>query len=87
MNESITLSMPVLGDRPYILIECEPDPGSEVGWDMKVKAGGGIGTQDDMTALLLTLVEELTGVSTDLYVQEVDVTRRAAGLGPLGGGG
>ncbi len=85
MPESLTLSMPVLGDRPYILIEVEPDPDSEAGFDLKVQAGGGISSQDDMTALLLMLVENLTGVSTDLYAQEVDIARRAAGLGPLGG--
>ncbi len=85
MPENMTLSMPILGDRPYILIECEPDPGSETGFDLNVKAGGGIGSQDEMTVLLLLLVEELTGVSTDLYTQQVDIARRAAGLGPLGG--
>lgn len=87
MSERMTLINPVLGDRPYILIECEPDPGSEAGFDLQVKAGGGVNTQEEMAVLLLLLVEELTGVSTDLYVQEVDATRRAAGLGPLGGAG
>lgn len=84
-DEVIELFQPILGMDPYVLIECKPDQDSPAGFDMKVKAGGGIASQDEMVCLLLLLVENLTGVDADLYTQQIDVMRRAAGLGPIGG--
>lgn len=81
--QTVQLTQVVLGMEPYILIRCEPDPESADGFDAKVSAGGGIGDQDEMAVLLLLIVESLTGVPTDLYTQQVDISRRAAGLSPL----
>jgi hypothetical protein len=80
----VELVQPILGLHPYILIECPPSD-SPAGFDMKVRAGGGIEDRDHITGLLLLAVEELTGVPVDLYVQQVDVVRRAASLPPLDG--
>lgn len=85
-DESIELINPWLGMDPYVLIQCKPDPDSPAGFDMAVKAGGGIGSQDELACLLLLVVEQLTGVDADLYTQQIDTVRRAAGLGPIGAG-
>ena len=82
-SQSTELIQPILGMDPYVLIECLPDPDSPTGFDMQVKAGGGIESHDELALLFLLLVESLTGVAPDLYVQQIDVTRRAAGLAPL----
>jgi hypothetical protein len=74
----IELIQPTLGLNPYILIESLPDEDSPAGFDLKVRAGGGFDGQDEVVALLLLLVETMTGVSTELYAQEVDIARRAA---------
>lgn len=85
MSGSIELIQPILGMEPYVLIQCRPDPESAAGFDMQVNAGGGIDSQDEMVCLLLLLVEQLTGVDADLYTQQIDTARRAAGLGPIDG--
>lgn len=84
-DPSIELITPVLGLNPYVLIECAPDDdqSNEAGFDLKVKAGGGIADNDEVICLLLLLVESLTGVDAELYVRQVDIVRRAAGLDPL----
>jgi hypothetical protein len=71
---------PTLGKDPYILIERLPDPDREDEVEVKVRTGGDIGDSDDIVSLLLLVVEQLTGVSTDLYAEQVDLARRAAGL-------
>lgn len=73
---------PQLGEQPYILIEATPDD-SESGFDLSVRAGGGVRDEDELACLLLLVVEQVTGVSVALYTQQVDITRRAAGLPPL----
>lgn len=83
MPEEITLINAMLGLSPYALIEVNADPESEAGFNLNVRAGGGVDSRDDLTSLLLIAIEELTGVPTDLYVQQVDVARAAAGSEPL----
>jgi hypothetical protein len=82
-DEHITLTTPVLGTRPFILIEAHPDDDSPLGFELKVNAGGGVGSQDEMLTLLLVLVEEMSGVDCDLYLQQTQTARAAAGLEPL----
>lgn len=86
MPEQIELIQAVLGLDPYVLIECKPDddPTNEAGFLLKIRAGGGVSSQDDLVTLLLSVVEESTGVAAGLYVQEVNTARRAAGSAPLG---
>lgn len=78
----VELINPVLGTRPFVLIECEPGD-TDPGFDMGVRAGGGVETKDEIVVLLLLLVEQLTGVDADLYIKQIDVTRKAAGLKAL----
>jgi hypothetical protein len=80
--ESFTLTTFILGLNPYIVIECTDDPEAPAGFDMKINAGQ-IRSQDELICLLLLAVESLTGVDADLYTQQVDIIRRAAGLEPL----
>jgi hypothetical protein len=82
-GESIELTQFMLGLTPYVVIQAEADESAPQGFSLDVKAGGGIPGSDDLACLLLLVVESLTGVDTDLYVQQVDITRRAAGLAPL----
>ncbi len=83
MPESIELITPVLGLQPFILIEAKPVNAGEDGFSLDVRAGGGVGTQDELATLLLLVIEEVTGVPTDLYVTQIDTIRRAAGRTPL----
>lgn len=73
----------VLGLRPFIMVECVPSEDNDDGFTMKVEAGGGLETKDEMIILLLLLVEELTGVDSGLYTAQIDAVRKAAGLGAL----
>lgn len=75
-----TLDTFELGEHPYIVIEC---PGSDSEFDITVKAGGGVESQDELVAVLLLLVEKVTGVPADLYTHEIDIVRQAAGLRAL----
>jgi hypothetical protein len=65
------------GGTPFVLIRSTGIPGFE-DFDLDVKAGCGIDDRDQLTALLLLTVEQMTGVSTSLYVQEVEIARAAA---------
>ncbi len=78
--ESITLTTFALGLNPYVVIECVDNPESS-DFDMKIKADRL--SQDDLICLLLLAVESLTGVDADLYTQQIDTVRRAAGLAPM----
>lgn len=78
----VELINPVLGLHPFVLIECEPAD-TNPGFDMGVRAGGGVETKDEIIVLLLLLVGQMTGVDADLYVRQIDVTRKAAGLKAL----
>lgn len=80
-EERITLVTPTLGLSPYVLLEAETDDDGE--FTINAKAGGGIGTRDEMILFLLLAIDTLTGVPTDLYVKQIDATRTAAGLPPL----
>jgi hypothetical protein len=80
--EAITLTTFILGLNPYAVIEAVDDADSPAGFDLKVRAGQ-VDSQDQLVCLLLLVVENITGVDTDLYVQQVDTIRRAAGRGPL----
>lgn len=86
-SEAIGLSQFLLGMEPYVVIQCQADddPENEAGYLLNIRAGGGLTTQDDILTLLLTVVEEATGVSPELYVAEIDAARAAAGLAPLAG--
>lgn len=74
------LISPTLGETPFVLIEANEDVNSQTGFDLNVRAGGGINSHNALVAMLLLVVENLTGVDTRLYAQEVDLARRAAGL-------
>ncbi len=50
---------------------------NDSGFDIDVQSE--VDTHDELIALLLTLVENMTGVSTDNYVAEVDSHRVKAG--------
>lgn len=65
-----------LGHEPYVVVRCPEGP--DGAFDILVKAGG-VGDEDDVAAVLLLVVEHLTGVRADLYARQIDVTRRAAG--------
>jgi hypothetical protein len=54
----------------------------DAGFDVKVTASG-IDGADELAVMLLLVIEQVTGVNSDLYVQQIDIVRRAAGLGPL----
>lgn len=81
MPETIELLNPVLGLQPYVLIEADVDEDDDLA--LNIRAGGGVDTKERMLSVLLMVVEELTGVPTDLYVQQVDAARQAAGLPSL----
>jgi hypothetical protein len=69
-----------LGAEPYAVIRFPTKDGG--GFDVDVQADG-VRDSDELAVMLLLVVESVTGVDSDLYVQQVDVMRRAAGLGPL----
>jgi hypothetical protein len=54
------------------------DADNTQGFDIDVKSE--VGTHDELVVLLLTVVEQITGVSTDNYVAEVDSHRARAGF-------
>ena len=68
-------------NHPYIHIEQRPD--GQGGFNFGVKAGNGLDSVDHVVAALLLLVENVTGVSSDLYAKEIDIARRVARGGPL----
>lgn len=68
---------------PFIHIEQRPDPDDPTGFQLDVKAGNGIDSTDHLVTLLLLVVENITGVSPDLYAKEIDMVRRVARGGPL----
>lgn len=82
-GESIELTQFMLGLTPYVVIQAEADESAPQGFSLDVKAGGGVADRDELACLLLLVVENLTGVSADLYTQEIDTVRRVAGLAPL----
>ncbi|WP_326554689.1 hypothetical protein [Micromonospora sp. NBC_01813] len=56
MSQALRVVTPVLGWRPYVLVEFEPDPDSEAGFKILLDAGGGIDSTDDAReALEITL--------------------------------
>ncbi|MFI2663386.1 hypothetical protein [Micromonospora carbonacea] len=69
--------------HPFIHIEQRPDPDDPAGFQLDVKAGDGINSTDHLVTLLLLVVENITGVSPELYAKEIDITRRLARGGPL----
>jgi hypothetical protein len=73
------LITPTLGEKPFILIEATEDPNADTGFDLAVRAGGGVSSHEELVVMLLLVAEKITGVDTDLYVKEVDMVRRAAG--------
>lgn len=84
MPQTVSLINPVLGLDPFILIECPAGSAAsdgEAAFDVKIRAGGGLDSTDEMVALLLLVVESITGVDPDLYVTQIDLTRRAAAAG------
>lgn len=70
-------------EHPFIHIEQTPDPDDPTGFHLNVKAGNGIDSTDHLVTLLLLVVENITGVSPDLYAKEIDIVRRVARGGPL----
>lgn len=62
---------------PFVVIRSTGIPGHEY-FDLDVKAGNGIDDHDQLVALLLLVVERMTGVPATLYVQEVETARIAA---------
>jgi len=67
-------------DEAHILVRFPKT--EDAGFDIKVTASG-IDGADELAVMLLLVLEQVTGVDTDLYVQQVDTIRRAAGRGPL----
>ncbi len=76
MTDSVRNQLAETG-QPFILIRANGLPGTE-NFDLDVQAGCGIDSTDDLVALMLLVVEQITGVSTSLYIQEVDIARSAA---------
>ncbi|MFI6266137.1 hypothetical protein [Micromonospora sp. NPDC051006] len=70
-------------EHPFIHIEQRPDPDDPGGFQLDVKAGNGLVSEDQLVTLLLLIVERITGVSPDLYAKEIDIVRRVARGGPL----
>ena len=68
---------------PFVRIVQQPDPNDPTGFQLDVKAGNGIDSTDHLVTLLLLVVENITGVSPDLYAKEIDIARRVARGGPL----
>jgi hypothetical protein len=83
MTDSVHLINATLGLDPFVLLELGTDDDGDT--SLKLKAGGGIESNDEITFTLLTALEAITGVDTALYIEQVNVVRRAAGLAPLGG--
>lgn len=81
MSERIELIQPILGMRPYVLLEVDADEDGDLA--IKVKGGGGIASQDEILSLLLMAIETLTGVDADLYLNQINVARVTAGLSAL----
>ena len=72
-----------MSTHPFIHIEQRPDPDDDGAFQLHVKAGAGISDTDQIVTLLLRVVEQITGVSPDLYAKEIDIARRVARGGPL----
>lgn len=68
-----------LGEAPYLVLQFPQDAD---GFDVGV-TGEGFASEDEVSLLLLLVVEKITGISSDLYVQQIDIARRSAGLRPL----
>lgn len=72
-----------LGAEPFVTIRFPlKDDG---GFDIDVKAEG-LRNSDELAVMLLLVIENITGVDSDLYLQQIDIMRRAAGLGSLASG-
>lgn len=72
-----------LGVTPFVILEVEPDPDADPGYQLSIRAGGGIQNKETITALMLRAVAELTGVEIGEFLVIVDTYRRAAGLPSL----
>ncbi|MEV6800534.1 hypothetical protein AB0M91_19635 [Micromonospora rifamycinica] len=71
-------------EHPFVRIERRPDPDGADGVQLHIQAGGpGLDSADEIAALLLLTVEQLTGVAADLYAAQIEITRRVARGGPL----
>lgn len=64
-----------LGADPYMLIKAPQLP--DQNFDIKMKAAGW-DNADEMVAILLMLVEQMTGVSSNSYLREIDLMRSAS---------
>lgn len=69
-------------ERPFIHIEAIGTNDLRTA-NIRIRAGGGIESAEEIVALLLAVTEQLTGVSPALYAQEIEIAQRAAGGGPL----
>lgn len=78
-----------LGMTPFVILEVEPDADADPedrespGYQLSIRAGGGIQNKETITALMLQAVAELTGVEIGEFLVIVDTYRRAAGLPSL----
>lgn len=73
----IELLQVTLGLQPFVLIRV-----ARIGNEsmmLQVNSGGGFDCQEDEIVLLLNLLKQLTGVSTDALGAEIDLARVAAG--------
>lgn len=66
-----------LGPEPYVVLRFLPSDDDSAPYDLKIQAAG-IDSTDELATALLVVVEQITGVDTDLYVQQVDMMRQAA---------
>lgn len=80
---TVELIRPVLGLSPYILVESEPDDTAPQGFSLRVRAGGGISSRNEIVAMLILVIESTTGVSLDDYTRAVDVLTALVDAGLL----
>lgn len=78
MSESIELINPLLGMSPYVLLEAVTDADGD--FAIRIKSGGGIDAREHIIGFLLTATETITGVDIGLYLEQINITRQAAGL-------
>ncbi len=64
-----------MSDHPHIVIDCPTQADGKRDIEATIT---GIDSQDQAVIILLTVVEQLTGISTNGYVDMVDAARRFA---------
>jgi hypothetical protein len=70
-----------LGLRPFLLIQVEEITEGRAA--VRTASGGGIDSLEDEIVLMLTMIEQMTGVSAKALGREIDLARVAAGLPTL----